>query len=101
VVSIYNKRNAAVGYITLKAASRALKRRRQRRSGLKLGLYIGLGLVSVGILAAVAVIAVRRQNGVAAEEPEEGSASTDAEREDESEIVGEYVTAAPEPIPAT
>ena len=70
-VSIYNKRNAAVGYITLKAASRALERRRQRRNGLKLGLYIGLGLVSVGILAAVAVIAVRRQDGAAADEAEE------------------------------
>ena len=100
-MNIFNKRNAAVGYITLKAASRVLERRRRRRSGLKLGLYIGLGLVSVGILAAVAVIAVRRQNGAAAEGAEEGSASIDVEREDESEIVGEYVTAAPEPIPAT
>ncbi len=100
MVSIFNKRNAAVGYITLKAASRALERRRRRRSGLRLGLYIGLGLVSVGILAALAVIVVRRQNG-AAEELDERSASTDVEREDESEIVGEYVTAAPEPIPAT
>ena len=44
---------------------------------------------------------MRRQNGTAVEEAEDGSASTDAEREDESEIVGEYVTAAPEPIPAT
>ena len=70
-MSIYNKRNAAVGYITLKAASRALKRRRQRRNGLKLGLYIGLGLVSVGILAAVAVIAVRRQEGRPPMRPEE------------------------------
>lgn len=101
MVSIFNKRNAAVGYITLKAASRALERRRKRRSGLKLGLYIGLGLVSVGILAAVAAIALRRQNGAAADEPEEESASPNVEREDESEIVGEYVTATPEPIPAT
>lgn len=98
-MSIFNKRNAAVGYITLKAASRALERRRKRRSGRKLGLYVGLGLVSVGILAAVAVIAVRRHNGDA--EETEGSTSRDAEREDDSEIVGEYVTAAPEPIPAT
>jgi hypothetical protein len=101
VVSIFNKRNAAVGYVTLKAISRSLERRRKRRSGLKLGLYIGLGLVSVGILAAVAAIAARRQNGLAADEPDEEPASADAEREDESEIVGEYVTATPEPIPAT
>ena len=101
-MSIFTKRNAAVGYITLKAASRALERRRRRRSGLRLGLYIALGLVSVGILAGVAVVVMRRQNGTRGEESEEGSASIDeAEREEaESEIVGEYVTAAPEPIPA-
>jgi hypothetical protein len=101
VVSIFNKRNAIVGYATIKAAPRVLERRRKRRSGLRLGLYIGLGLVSVGILAALAAIAVRRQNGTAVDEPEEESASTDAGREDENEIVGEYVTATPEPIPAT
>ena len=100
-MSIFNKRNAIVGYATIKAASRALERRRKRRNGLKLGLYIGLGLVSVGILAALAAIAVRRQNGVAVDELEEETASTDAELEDENEIVGEYVTATPEPIPAT
>lgn len=100
-MSIFNKRNAIVGYATIKAPSRALERRRKRRSGLKLGLYIGLGLVSVGILAALAAIAVRRQNGAAVDELEEETASTDAELEDENEIVGEYVTATPEPIPAT
>jgi hypothetical protein len=100
-VSIFNKRNAAVGYIKLKAISRSLERRRKRWSGFKLGLYIGLGLVSVGILAALAAIAVRRQNGGAVDEPEEESASADVEREDESEIVGEYVTSTPESIPAT
>jgi hypothetical protein len=47
-VTIFNKRNAAVGYLTLKA----LDRRHRRRSGLRLGLYVALGLVSFGILAA-------------------------------------------------
>ena len=101
-MSIFTKRNAAVGYITLKAASRALERRRKKRTGLKLGLYVALGLVSVGILAGVVFVVTRRHNGAAADATEEVSASIDeAEREEtESEIVGEYVTAAPEPIPA-
>jgi hypothetical protein len=102
-MSIFNKRNAAVGYITLKAASRALERRRsRRRSGLKLALYIALGLISVGILAGVAAVAMRRHRGTA-EGPEEDSATEDEAESDEaeSEIVGEYVTPAPEPIPAT
>ena len=101
-MSIFNKRNAAVGYITLKAASRARERRRSRRGSGKLALYIALGLISVGILAGVAAVAMRRHGGTA-EGPEEDSATEDDAGSDEaeSEIVGEYVTAAPEPIPAT
>ena len=102
-MSIFTKRNAAVGYITLKAASRALERRRsRRRSGLKLALYIALGLISVGILAGAAAVAMRRHGGTA-EEPEGDSATEDDAESDEaeSEIVGEHVTAAPAPIPAT
>jgi hypothetical protein len=98
-VSIFNKRNAAVGYLTL----RALERRRRRRSGLRLGLYIALGLISFGILAGAAAVALRRHGGTATEETdEEPFASDEAESDEaEAEIVGEYVTAAPEPIPAT
>ncbi len=103
-MTIFNKRNAAVGYLALKA----LDRRRSKRSGLRLGLYIALGLVSVGILAGVAAVAMRRHAAAVAEETEEGPAGTDEAESDEAEsdeaeieIVGEYVTAAPEPIPAT
>ena len=92
-MSIFNKRNAAVGYITLKAVSRA---RRRKRSGLKLALYLGLGIVSVGVLAGLAAVLLRRQHGD--HEHIEGYAEED---EDESEVVGEYVMATPEPIPAT
>jgi hypothetical protein len=91
-MSIYTRRNAAVGYLTLKAMQRAIdKKRRPRRSGLKVAAYVGLGLVSAGILAGVIAIALRRRQGEAAE---------DLGYEGESEIVGEYVTA-PEPVPAT
>ncbi|MGH3135110.1 MAG: hypothetical protein ACRDPV_01275 [Gaiellaceae bacterium] len=98
-MSIFTKRNAAVGYLTLKA----LDRRRRRRSGLKLGLYVVLGLISFGILAGAAAVAMRRHGGTSAEENDEESFAADEAESDEaeSEIVGEYVTAAPEPIPAT
>ena len=91
-MSIYNRRNAAVGYLTLKAMHRAIdKKRRPRRSGLRVAAYVGLGLVSAGILAGILAIALRRRHGDALE----GSGF-----EGENEIVGEYVTA-PEPLPAT
>ena len=91
-MSIYNRRNAAVGYLTLKAVQRAIdKKRRPRRSGLRVAAYVGLGLVSAGILAGVLAIALRRRNG---------DVPDDSGFEGESEIVGEYVTA-PEPLPAT
>jgi hypothetical protein len=88
-MKIYTRRNAAVGYLTLKAIQRS--NRRKRRSGFKVAAYIGLGLVSAGILAAVLAVALKRRAG----EVEEIALESD-----ESEIVGEYVTA-PEPVPAT
>jgi hypothetical protein len=90
-MKIYTRRNAAVGYLTLKAIQRSIDRRRKRRSGLRIVAYIGLGLVSAGILAAVLAVAVRRRTLEAA--------GIDVPPGDELEIVGEYVTA-PEPAPA-
>jgi hypothetical protein len=91
-MSFYNRRNAAVGYLTIKALQREIdKRRKRRRSGVKVAAYVGLGLVSAGILAAVLAIALRRRQG---DVEETAIIETDAE------IVGEYVTA-PEPVPAT
>ena len=91
-MSIYNRRNAAVGYVAIKAMQRAIdKKRRPRRSGLRVAAYVGLGLVSAGILAGVLAIALRRRHGDAFE---------DSNVENDNEIVGEYVTA-PEPLPAT
>jgi len=90
-MKIYTRRNAAIGYLTLKAIQRG-RNKRTRRSGLKVATYVGLGLVSAGILAAVLAIALKRRSGEADE--------IALEAESENEIVGEYVTA-PEPIPAT
>ena len=91
-MKIYTRKNAAVGYLTLQAIQRSVRRKRKRRSGLKVAAYVGLGLVSAGILAALLAIALRRRSGEIAESAHESDA--------EHEIVGEYVTA-PEPIPAT
>ena len=91
-MSFHNRRNSAVGYLTIKALQREIdKRRRPRRSGFKVAAYIGLGLVSAGILAAALAIALKRRQGENLDE---------IELENDAEIVGEYVTA-PEPIPAT
>jgi hypothetical protein len=91
-MKIYNRRNAAVGYLTLKAIRRSIDRKRKRRSGLKVAAYVGLGLVSAGILAAVLAVALKRRSGESDE--------IALEAESENEIVGEYVTA-PEAVPAT
>jgi hypothetical protein len=88
-MKIYTRRNAAVGYLTLRAAKHELNKRRRKRSGLRTTAYVTLGLLSAGILAAVLFVALRRWHGDDAEEP----------RFDGDEIVGEYVTA-PEPVPA-
>ena len=90
-MKIYTRRNAALGYLTLKAIQRSIDRKRKRRSSLRIVAYIGLGLVSAGILAAVLAVAVRRRALEAA--------GIDVPPGDELEIVGEYVTA-PEPAPA-
>jgi hypothetical protein len=92
-MSIYTRRNAAVGYLTLKALKREVSRRRRRRSALRTSAYIGLGLVSAGLLAGVLFVVLRRLHGDVAEEPSFDSNG-------DGEIVGEYVTA-PEPVPAT
>jgi hypothetical protein len=91
-MKIYTRRNAAVGYLTMKALQRQIARkRRRRRSGFRVAAYVGLGLVSAGILAGVLAIALKRRSDDAAE-----AASLNGD----GEIVGEYVTA-PESLPAT
>jgi hypothetical protein len=87
-VNVFTKRNALVGFVTLKALERRLNRRK-RRSRAKRAAAVGIGVVSLGALAGLVVLLLRRQN---ADEP--GAESDD-------DIVGEVVTAATEPIPAT
>jgi hypothetical protein len=76
----------------MRALQRQLARKRgRRRSGFRVAAYVGLGLVSAGILAGVLAIALKRRSDDAAE-----AASLNGD----GEIVGEYVTA-PESLPAT
>ena len=81
-MKIYTRKNALVGYLVLNARKRAVQKRvrRRRRSGLKVAAYVGLGLVSAGLLAAVFAVALKRRAGETGDIVFEG----------ESEIVAGY-----------
>jgi len=106
-MTVYNRRNALVGYMTLKAASRALERRRRRQRfgrNLKVALFVTLAIVSAGVLAAVAAAFLKAKKA----EPQhlEGyAAAADAEEDADRGVAGaasaEAGTAIAEPIPAT
>jgi hypothetical protein len=93
-VSIYNRRNALVGFVAIKVIQRRLRRR--KRTARKALVFGGLGLLSVGALVGVGAVLVKRQRGEARHL--EGYAEVE---EAESAIVGEPDTASSEPIPAT
>jgi hypothetical protein len=85
-VTVYNKRNALLGFLTLEVLKRRRRAKQLRRKAPKIALFSLLGIVSlVGI---VALVLRRRGEDIFGEEAE-------------SEIIGEYVTASSEPIPAT
>ena len=99
-MTVFNRRNALVGYLTLKAASRAAARRRRRQRagrGLKVALLVVAGIVSAGILAGIAVAFLRRRGDVA-ELLEDADAAADEAVE---EVAAELDAASAEPIPAT
>ena len=84
---MFNKRNALVGFLTLAAMKRRSRAKQLRRKAPKIALFSLLGIATlVGIVAVV----LRRRG------EDDGFSE-----EYESEIVGEYVTASSEPIPAT
>lgn len=68
-MSIFTKRNALVGYVTLKRLEWK-RRHRGSRSTLKVVAFVALALVSAGVLAGLVAVALRRQREVG--EPEEG-----------------------------
>lgn len=87
-MNVFTKRNALVGFLTIKRLERRL--RWKRRSRARRLAAVGLGVGSLVALAGLAVVLLRRHHGA-----EEKPAETD------DEIVGEVVTPAAEPIPAT
>lgn len=114
-MDVFTKRNAVVGYATMKAASHYLERRRKARararakakakaqakfrSSWKPALVVGLGLVSFGILAGLAY-AWRKSSATAAQIEGEGSEVPEAvveESEAAEDLVEETAT---EPVPA-
>jgi hypothetical protein len=88
-MDVFNKRNALVGFLALKMIKRRLRRNGMRRKAPKIAFLsvLGLGAI-VGIVAVV--LRHRRDDDFA-----------HLGDEQESEIVGEYVTASSSPIPAT
>ncbi len=95
-MNVFNRRNALVGFMTLKALER--RRRRQRAGrGLKIALFVVLAIVSVGILAGIAAAFLRRRGDV-----EEFLGEADAVAEEAAEdVAAELDATAAEPIPTT
>ena len=90
-MSIFTKRNALIGYLTVKAISR--KRRGimpggRKRNGWKLPVFVGLGVISAGVLAVLLALMLRRQREpehiegyVVADEPERSDPGEAEQRE--------------------
>jgi len=94
-MTVFNKRNALVGFATLEALK--LRRRRNKRKAPKIALYLGLGLVSAGVLAAVVAVLLHRRRG----EPEGQQLQGYATGEESEGMSDEAHTVSSEPTPAT
>ena len=95
-MTVFNRRNALVGFLTLKARERRRRRQRVGRA-LKIALFVVLGIVSIGVLAGIAA-AFLRQRGEVEELLEEADAAAEEAAED---VAAELDAASAEPIPTT
>ena len=95
-MTVFNRRNALVGFLTLKALERRRRRQRVGRA-LKIALFVVLGTVSIGVLAGIAA-AFLRQRGEVEELLEEADAAAEEAAED---VAAELDAASAEPIPTT
>lgn len=91
-MNIFTKKNALVGYVVLKGLERRRKQKERRRA--RVAAAVGLGALSVGALAGVAVLLYRKHHTESPGEEQEGT-------EPDEEIVGEVVMTSTEPAPAT
>jgi hypothetical protein len=89
-VTVFNKRNALIGFLTLEMLKRRRRARLLRRRRPRIAAFSLLGLVSVVAFVGIVAVVLRRR----------GNGETPAIVEEDSEIVGEYVTASAEPFPA-
>lgn len=90
-MSVINRRNAVFGYTVLKVLER--RRKQRRRNTARIALYVGLGVVSAGILAGLMAVLVRRHRDDAGEH-----ADTEVEG---GHAVSEPSATVSEPLPAT
>ena len=90
-MSVINRRNAVFGYTVLKVLEH--RRKQRRRNTAKIALYVGLGVVSAGILAGVVAVLVRRNRG-------EAEGHLDADDGDGRASVDEQAVTSAEPLPA-
>ena len=96
---IFTKRNAIVGFVTLKALERYRdKRRKKEKQALRTAGVVALAVVSVGVLAGIAAVAVRKRRVTTPD-------GRDAEPEAVPDAEGESATpgngrVSPEPAPA-
>lgn len=100
VDTVFNRRNAAVGFVTLKALSRYVegKKRKKKLRGSRIALYAGLAVVSAGLFAAL-VYAWRRSS--VAEAVDEAREAVKDVAESADQLAEEAAAAAAEPVPAT
>jgi hypothetical protein len=90
-VTVFNKRNALVGFLALKMLKRR-RRKQLRRKAPKIALFSLLGLASLGAVVGIVAVLLRRRG----DEDLAGAGEVL-----ESEIIGDYVIASSETIPAT
>lgn len=107
-MNIVNRRNAVIGYLALQALKRARRNatvgyiaaqgmehtraRRRNRRALKVTLYVLLGVVSLGALAAAAGVAAKRKQG-AAKPDEPGAEVSTADEPAPADVETEPVVA--------
>ena len=89
-MKIFTKRNALIGFLTMKAISRKRKKMMpgRKKSGMKLPALIVLGILSGGVLAVLVALMLRRhrepehiEGVVVTGTPERFDASSTAEQE--------------------